>query len=355
MSQNAPALDIRLVNPADEAEMRVYQDLYEQAERAALPNAFVYTIDDTVAVLTRAPLGWFYRGYAAFEDGRMVGEGLIVGDTSNDARTAKVWVWVPPPERGRGVGSAVARLLISECRALDRSVLQTTARYPFDGREDHPYRRFAERQGFRLANPQVERRLALPLQDGLLDTLAAQARKHSGDHELRTFVGPIPPAFAQSYCDVHNRLALDAPGGDLRVEPSRRTPEILADQDDEIRARGCVRITVLGLYADQDVVALTTAVTAPGELHVDQWATIVHPDHRGHRLGLAMKVAHTKAIQERFPDKRFITTTNAETNTQMVKINEALGFQRYALVGEFQRLLRADEMARAPRNSAVDP
>jgi len=239
---------------------------------------------------------------------------------------------------------------VRECRHLGRRILHSTAKYPYGGDADHPYRRFAERHGFSLANTQVERRLALPVSNSLLGSLATQARTRHGGYELRTVIGPIPSDLAQGYCDVHNRLTLDAPGGELQVEQSRRTPQILADQDDEIRERGRTRVTALGLDTTETVVALTCAVVAAtGEPHVDQWATIVRPDHRGHGLGIAIKVAQIRSIQQRFPDKRFITTTNAETNAHMVAINEALGFEQYALVGEFQRILPADGEASSLR------
>ena len=80
-------------------------------------------------------------------------------------------------------------------------------------------------------------------------------------------------------------------------------------------------------------------VTAADQPHVDQWGTIVRADHRGHRLGTAVKVALVRTIQEAFAGKAFIATTNAETNAYMVAINEALGFERYALAADFQRIL----------------
>ncbi len=339
-------MDIRPVDPSNLAEMRVFQDRYEQAVRADLPGASVYTLEDTIAMLSRTPLGWFYRAYAAFEDGSMVGSGFIVANTGDDVRSAKLWVWVPPAESCRGVGTALAEFLVRECRQLGRSVLQSTATYPIEQRDDHRYRGFAERHGFVLANTQVERRLGLPVPADLLASLAREAADSHRDYRLRTVVGPIPGDLAQGYCDVHNRLALDAPGGDLQVERGRRTPAMLADQDEEICEQGRTRVTVVALDAAANVVALSCAVvTAPGQPHVDQWATIVTPDHRSRRLGLAVKVALTQAIQQRFPEKRFVTTTNAETNAHMVAINEALGFQCSALVGEFQRILHGDDLA----------
>ena len=67
--------------------------------------------------------------------------------------------------------------------------------------------------------------------------------------------------------------------------------------------------------------------------------TIVRPDHRGHRLGLAVKCALTRAIQEHFPEAEYVRTQNAETNAPMVAINEAMGFEIHTVEGEFQKHL----------------
>ncbi|MGI8577472.1 MAG: hypothetical protein ACR2KG_06025 [Nocardioidaceae bacterium] len=229
-------------------------------------------------------IGWFYRGYAAFEHGHLVGEGLVTGNTADNVETARLWVWVPPDQRGRGVGGAVAEFLVQECRHHRRRILHSSAKYPFDRRANPPL-------------PPVRRAAWI------------RPRQYPGGTSAHV-------AGRRGHCDLYNRLSLDSPGGDLRLEQSRRTPQILADQDAELCEQGRTRVTVLGLDTEGSVVAFSCAVvTVAGQPHVDQWATIVSPDHRGHRLGLAVKVAQVTTIQERFPDKRFITTTNAETNT----------------------------------------
>jgi len=82
---------------------------------------------------------------------------------------------------------------------------------------------------------------------------------------------------------------------------------------------------------------LVTSVHEPGRAY--QWGTLVRSDHRGHRLGVALKVANLRLLQEERRDIRRLTTFNAEVNTHMVGVNDALGFVPVARLGDFQNLL----------------
>jgi hypothetical protein len=70
-----------------------------------------------------------------------------------------------------------------------------------------------------------------------------------------------------------------------------------------------------------------------------QWGTLVRGADRGHRLGLAVKVANHRMLQDRRPDLRRVSTYNAEVNAHMVAVNELLGFRPVERLGEFQRRL----------------
>ena len=72
---------------------------------------------------------------------------------------------------------------------------------------------------------------------------------------------------------------------------------------------------------------------------VYQWTTLVRRDHRGRRLGAAVKLQNLLALQERYPERTEIHTTNAETNDAMIGINDRLGFRVVEVCPEFQRLL----------------
>jgi hypothetical protein len=49
--------------------------------------------------------------------------------------------------------------------------------------------------------------------------------------------------------------------------------------------------------------------------------------HRGHRLGLLLKVVMLGLLAQREPALRWIITGNAESNRHMILINEALGYR----------------------------
>jgi hypothetical protein len=70
-----------------------------------------------------------------------------------------------------------------------------------------------------------------------------------------------------------------------------------------------------------------------------QLGTLVHRDHRGHRLGAAVKAVNLEALQRDRPDIAEVHTQNAETNQWMVSINERLGFEPVAVCPEFLREL----------------
>ena len=55
--------------------------------------------------------------------------------------------------------------------------------------------------------------------------------------------------------------------------------------------------------------------------------TVVRPEHRGHRLGLAVKIANVEELAQRAPDVRLIVTGNASANAPMIAVNEMMGFE----------------------------
>lgn len=79
--------------------------------------------------------------------------------------------------------------------------------------------------------------------------------------------------------------------------------------------------------ADGRLVAFTDlAVPSAQPRTAYQWGTAVLPEHRGNRLGIAVKrVALDLLAASGFGSER-VLTWNADSNTHMLAVNEALGF-----------------------------
>ena len=76
-----------------------------------------------------------------------------------------------------------------------------------------------------------------------------------------------------------------------------------------------------------EVVAHTDAFVTPDGRRAVQAGTTVAREHRGHRLGLAVKLANLRTLAEELPDITAVRTWTAIDNTHMLAINRELGFR----------------------------
>ena len=86
--------------------------------------------------------------------------------------------------------------------------------------------------------------------------------------------------------------------------------------------------------------AAVVAVDAETPELAHQHDTAVVRAHRGHRLGLALKLANQRAVRDRFPECAAIHTWNADVNAAMNAINNQLGFETVELLVEMQGEVR---------------
>ena len=333
-------MQIREVDVHDDTELGQAHAVLDAALRHERPFAPPWPLRELAVDLRHPAPGERMGAWGAWDDAALVGmawawESLI-------DNTDKCWlqVCVDPPHRGRGVGSALAERLVARCAEAGRPVLLTESAYPCDAASDHAYRRFAERHGFRLASTEVHRVLDLPVADALLRDLAQRAAPHHTAYRLESFAGDVPEALLPSLCHVRNQLTVDAPTGDIDYEPEAETPEIYRERQARLREQGRVLLTTVALDPGGEVVAYTDLAVTPDEPeHVHQWGTMVRGDHRGRRLGMAVKVRNLVALQASCPGVGLVHTGNADVNAQMIAINEALGFRVVEVLPEFQRRL----------------
>ena len=337
-------MHIRLIDLDDDAEVHEYYTVFRDAELADNPDRPMWSEPEMMAHFKEPDDAEDSFCHGAFEgtEQRLVGGSFTFYPLLDNTSMVYAAIFVAPGERRHGFGSALVDDVVNKAVSDGRTTVLSQSTYAFDRRDDHPYRRFAEHLGFTAASTEISRKLDLPLPDDQLQGWIDEAAPFHGDYRLETFASEMPDSLLPSVCHVLNQLIADAPTGDLEFEPEQMTPEIYRQREARNKRLGLERYDTVAIDASGSAVAVTTIgvpVGDPEKFH--QWATIVLKEHRGHRLGLALKARNLRAVQRDHPQRTSIHTQNEETNGPMVDINERMGFKPLELVVEFQRKLDA--------------
>lgn len=336
-------MHIRLLDLDSDAELHAFYLAMREAELAENADRPIWTEQIMIGHLREPTEDELVETWAVFEDdspeATMLGGGMIFFPQLDNLDKTYTGVCIAPGHQRRGAGGLVLDRLVERAAAQGRTTVLLESQYSFEAREDHGHRRFAERHGFAVASVEVSRMLPLPVPEERLQAWIDEAAPYHGDYRIETFE-EVPDELLPSVCYVLNQLALDAPTGDIEFEAEQITPEIRREFDARNKKRGTSKIETLAIDAEGQAVAVTAIGIQSEEADkVHQWATIVNREHRGHRLGLAIKAANLRAVQRAFPERTAAYTSNHEDNANMVAINEKMGFRPVELFVEFQRKL----------------
>jgi hypothetical protein len=121
----------------------------------------------------------------------------------------------------------------------------------------------------------------------------------------------------------------DAPMGDLTYEDEKFDLQRLQDRESAVASRGDCAYRVIARHRTTDEVdGHTMVITQPLQPQFGVQAdTAVARHHRGHRLGLLLKIDMMHWLAEAEPQLKIIETWNNVDNTFMINVNEALGYQ----------------------------
>jgi RimJ/RimL family protein N-acetyltransferase len=273
------------------------------------------------------------RCFVGRQDGRLVGYGeLSVSDWDN---THLAWldVMVHPDCRRQGLGSDLLRQLMDEARRVGRTRAGTA------GWESAACRGFARAHGFERRSQAINRRQYLSEVDPAeLARLYDEAAGHATSYELLRIPGRTPPELLDAVVELTAAIN-DAPQDDLDVEDEVFTAERIRgyERANEGRRTAAYRLLARhrgsGELAGQTVVAVERDRSEIGHQH----DTSVVRAHRGHRLGLLLKLEMLRWLGEVEPQLRTLDTWNTETNGPMVAVNERLGYRVLGRALQFQR------------------
>jgi GNAT superfamily N-acetyltransferase len=343
MTVQAEPMVIVQVDPRDDAALRAWHATYFLAESSGRPFAAPYFLEEVRAVATAPPVAterWLLSGMLGDE---VVCTAEVMLPLKDNLTRAEVRVHTHPDERRRGHATAMLDHVEGRVAAVGRRVVAAMVDYEHAAGATGagvPGVELLLRRGYTLEVGDVQRTLRLPVPAAVLDRLAAEAAPHHQGYRLRSWVDRCPDELVGSYGRLLGKLVLEAPMGGLEVEEEVFDEERIREQEATMKAGGRTSLVTVALDGDGDVVAYTElSVPTDDQGRAHQWGTLVDPRHRGRRLGLAVKVANHRLLQERLPGLVEVLTFNAEVNDHMIAVNEALGFVPTARGAQLQKRL----------------
>lgn len=298
----------------------------------------------------------FRSGDEPAEEGRPVAAAKLMVSPRDSPAHAYPHVVVDAPHRRRGIGSFVAAHLEGIARADGRTSLQALVEHPTPGGERvpaptghgsvsaaDPAARFLWKHGWELG--QIERiselRLPVPVDVLLAESAAASARA-GADYLVVTWEGESDAAYLDDLARLNGDMSIDAPAGELEVDEEHWDAQRVVQMERRAIASGATFLNAAVLHIPSGHLVAQSMLqldlddtTRPAQ----QDNTLVTEAHRGKRLGMLVKAANLMQLAERYPECTGVFTWNAEENTHMLRVNEALGFTPLAPEGGWQKRL----------------
>ncbi len=330
------SVEIREVDPNDEAELRRWWETGHET-MAGRPYDLRPTWATTRATMTVPHDDFEQTLLAAYDGDAMVGSAIRVLPIADNLAMSYADVTVPERHRRRGVGSALLADVEARARAAGREYVLVEVLAPIG--VIGPGERFAEARGYPIAQREGVKVLDL---DDHPDwaPLARKATERADGYRIETWGSVTPDEHAPALCDALNVFISLIPRGDVALEDIAVTPERL--HNNEVRADALGRRRhVAAAFAPDGALAGYSDLFVPAHVedHADVGITMVLPDHRGHALGLSMKLTTHADLMAAEPGCRLVTTNNADANAQMNAVNDQLGYQLVEQQLEVQKKL----------------
>jgi GNAT superfamily N-acetyltransferase len=257
-------------------------------------------------------------------DGSVAGWYLLEVPDRDNRHLGILEAFVDPARRRQGFGTALLRHAAERALADGRRLLAGMA---IQGSPGEP---FARSLGATAGLAEIRRRLDLAaVPAGLIAGLRASAQEAAAGYTLVSWTRPTPEEYVDQIVAIEHAMA-DAPH-DPSWEPAAFDAERVRATDRRRALQQLRSYTVAARHdATGDLAGVTQVEVAPDEPDwIFQGLTAVVRAHRGHRLGLLVKLAMLEWLAEAEPARRWMITGNAETNEHMIAINEALGYQPF--------------------------
>jgi RimJ/RimL family protein N-acetyltransferase len=231
---------------------------------------------------------------------------------------------VHPDHRRQGHGTAVMTEALRMAEQSGRRTLWVEA-----VEDDLVARKFAERFGFAYASHDARRRQRLAdVDQAVVARLFAEAEAAAADYVLERLLPPVPDVVLTQMVEVTAAIN-DAPMGTLTFEDEVFDLQRLRDIETARARKGNRSYRVVARHRETgEIGGHTQVVVSQHRPHIGLQAdTAVSRAHRGHRLGLLLKIAMMRWLADAEPQLELLETWNNADNRFMISVNELLGYR----------------------------
>ena len=333
------------VDPYDDGQVACLARLDEEVRAHDDPEGFVQTVEDHAIELrhggdlnpSRATL-LLDDGPDGTPDGTDEAVGCFWLDVPVHDNLGLVFahVRVRPDRRGRDLEARLLEEVVRRTRALGRTTLWVGVTA-----DDDTWTTLLSEHGFTRGTEEVRRHQVLADVDRVeVDRLERDAAEHGRDYVLERVEPPYDDELLTELIAATSAIN-DAPMGLLDFEDEvfdlNRMRE--AEQARTLRGERAYRV-VARHRATGEVAGHTYLAVRPWAPHeANQYDTAVAGAHRGHRLGVALKIEMMRWLAEAEPQVEVVSTWNNAENLPMIKVNEALGYRVSRTAALFQQQL----------------
>ena len=318
---------IRAVDPLDPNQAELFErwvEVHNAAGRVISGDAAQQTTPTDVRAAYRTSDQRQTAWAAVDADGRLVGAVALIEPLRENLDTAGIWLSVHPDSWRRRIGSRLLAHVEDAARAAGRSRIHQHSGAP-TASGDAPTG-FALASGYRQVLLDLRSDLKLPVPASTLEALVAEATDPA--YLIETAWDTLPEEWLEDRAMLARRMSTDAPMGDIDLDEEVWDGDRVRDQWTRGRAAGRRALESVARHIGSGrLVAYSDVMVMEGQPDLAiQSDTLVLKEHRGHRLGLAVKLANVPALQDELPAVTTVRTWNAESNTHMLAVNQAMGF-----------------------------
>jgi ribosomal protein S18 acetylase RimI-like enzyme len=267
--------------------------------------------------------------WLVWEDKKVIGFSTLSIRNENSAsyeenkHIAYFQIRIRNDRRREGIGTKLLKKIIQKSKEFSVvTTLQTSTAYKSGFK-------FNEKMNGVLAMEATESRCRLAEVDwNLMEEWRIQGQKRGKEEErtLRWFE-KCPEEIIEEFCNVYTETMNQQPLGEIETR-ARITPESRRKTEKQFDELGYIWHGVISHESNGAISGITDVTFMTDRPYkIYQELTGVKIEYRGKGLGKWLKSEMLFFIKKKYPDLKYITTSNATTNEAMLSINHRMGFK----------------------------